>query len=394
MSALLDIAADWSPWEGTFPPSIPRRLPLPTRLHDSLALVIQGVRRCGKSTLMRQLVQRYDLPRERCLFLNCEDPRLANALRPDLLDRLQADFASRTGTGPRIFFLDEIQQVPGWQRWLRLQLDRPNGEHFVLSGSNASLLSGELGSTLTGRHLSVVLHPFDLTEFRELRPGESVSEWLSQGGFPEPLRLFAEDPASARALLRQYFIDIVERDVRERIGARSSLALRSLVQMVFEAAGSELSLRRIAAAQGVAVETAGAWLDACQDAFLLHECPFFAWSERKRAARNSKYYPADPALRQAVITPGAPDRGKALECAAFLALRRHFETVYYWRGRGEVDFVVLQGDKPLPVQVSLDRLLPRHESALESFYEEFPQSGEAILVTEESFEETMAGLGH
>ncbi len=347
-------------------------------------LVIQGARRCGKSTLLRQLIGRYQLEPSHCAFVNFEDPRLSNSLDWPVLEGLVEAFRARH---PRVaeltFFLDEIQNVRGWERWLRSQLDRPRGNRFVITGSNASLLAGELGTALTGRHVSVELFPFDIEEFRIARPGASVADFLTAGGFPEPLTLTERD---ADHLRRQHFIDIVERDVRERLSARSSQPIRQVVQVAYEAAGSELSLRRVAAATGVAIETAGSYLAACESAYLLFSVPFFAYSERKRAGYHRKYYPVDTGMRRAVVTSGGLDLGKSLECAVFLALRRTGGEVYYWRGDGEVDFVVQSGRRLTPVQVSVSPMQPRHEKALRSFYESFPHAEEAIFVDPVAFE--------
>ena len=168
MNELLSIAADWSFWDREVPRNVVRNVDLPSELRPSLALIIQGVRRCGKSTLMQQLVRRYGLEPTRCVFVNFEDPRLSERLSWPTLQGLVDAFRERHPEGPLHFFLDEIQWVDGWQRWLRSQLDRPRGCTFVISGSNARLLGGELGSTLTGRHLTVELFPFDLDEFRQV----------------------------------------------------------------------------------------------------------------------------------------------------------------------------------------------------------------------------------
>jgi predicted AAA+ superfamily ATPase len=383
---LLDVAADWSFWDRPIPPSVPRSITPPAALRDSLALVVQGVRRCGKSTLLRQLVERYGRDPRRCLFVNLEDPRLSNALDHEVLEGLVRGFRARHPDGPLLFLLDEIQAVTGWERWLRAQLDRPSGSTFVVTGSNASLLSGELGSALTGRHVTLELFPFDLTERRRADPATTVLDYLRGGGFPEPLGM----PDGDR-LLQQYFLDIVERDVRERLGARSSRPLRQVVQLAYEAAGSELSLRRVAAALGLATDTVGDYLDACESAYLLFQVPFFATSERKRTHRNRKVYPIDTGLRRVVVTPGSDDRGKSLECATHLVLRRRFGAVSYWRGEGgEVDFVVQRGRTPIPVQVTWDEPQPRHHQALASFYEAFPHADEAWWVTAETFPELEA----
>jgi predicted AAA+ superfamily ATPase len=381
-AAILEVARSWSFWDRPPAPSVARRVALPNALRPSLALVVQGVRRCGKSTLMRQLIDRYELDPAHCLFMNCEDPRLAPSLTWETLEAAVTSFRAMHPRAKTLTFcIDEIQNVAGWERWLRSHLDRPSGMQFVVTGSNAAMLSGELGSVLTGRHRTVELFPFDLAEFRDARPGASVQDFLRAGGFPEPIQLEDGDE-----LLRQYFQDIVERDVRERLGARSSRPVRQVAQMAYESAGSELSARRIAAATGLAVDTVTSYLEACEAAYLLFGVPFFAHSERKRAAYNRKYYPVDTGLRCAVISSTGADLGKSLECAVFLELRRRYRDVFYWRGDGEVDFVVQDGKRIVPIQVTLEALEPRHERALASFYEAFPHADEAVTVTAASFE--------
>lgn len=380
---VLEVAETWSFWGRDIPPSVPRRVELPDALTDSIALVVQGVRRCGKSTLLHQLVGHYGLDPARCAFVNFEDPRLANALSFPTLDALVKAFRGRhPGKKPLTFFLDEIQVVDGWQKWLRSQLDRRVGHRFVITGSNANLLSGELSSVLTGRHLTVELFPFDLHEVRASRKNATLERYLRDGGFPEPL-----SRRDGAALRRQYFHDIIERDVRERIGARSSRPIRQVVQMVYESAGSELSLRRIAGATGIAIETAASYLEACEAAYLLFRVPYFAFSERRRASRNQKYYPVDTGLRRIAVTRTGDDRGKSLECATFLALRLRHRDISYWRGRGEVDFVVRDGTEIRPIQVTWGDPSDRHHRALEDFYEHFPTAHEATFVTAKTFDQ-------
>jgi hypothetical protein len=383
---LLAIARDWSFWDHAPPKSVTRQVALPSELRPDLAVFIQGVRRGGKSTLMHQLIRRYRLDRSKSLFLNFEDPRLSPALDHRTLDVMVKAFEADRGTGCT-FFLDEIQWVTGWQRWLRLQLDRPKDRRFVVTGSNAHLLSGELGSTLTGRHHTVELFPFDLAEYRQLRPRATLTEYLDAGGFPATVGSPDRD-----MMLRGYFSDIVERDMRERVSARSSVPLRKLVQMLFESAGSETSTRRLAAALGLAPDTAGAYIDAAESAYLSLGAPYFAYSARRQLVRNRKFYPVDPGLRRAVITTSGADRGKQFECAVYLLLRRRFGAVQYWRGRGEVDFVVERRGKVVPVQVSWQGAAERHRHALDEFHETHPHADEAVIVTPESFERGVPDL--
>ncbi len=385
---LLEIGRDWSFWDRRPPKSVARDVELPKALSNRTTLVIQGVRRCGKSTLLTQMIGRYGLERKNCLFVNFEDPRLAGHLNFESLENLTRAFAdARPDAAPLTVFLDEIQWVTGWERWLASKLERPDRFRFVISGSNAHLLSGELSTVLTGRHVTVELFPFDPAEFRKLRPEASLADYLHHGGFPEPVA--SED---GDLLLRQYFSDILQRDVRERVGARSSLSLRQVVQMVFESAGSELSLRRIAAASGIAVETVAAYLEACEQAYLLFSCPWFAFSERKRSHRNRKYYPVDTALRRVSFTRAGQDMGKALECATFVELRKRGFDVFYWRDAGEVDFVVQSVEGPTPMQVSLDGAAERHMRSLDAFHETFPTACEPVIVTMDNFPNVLANI--
>lgn len=373
---LLEITDYWSFWEGQLPATIPRDVTLPERLRDSLALVVQGVRRSGKSTLLAQMIGRYRLNPRHCAFLNFEDPRLGQELDHSLLDAWLAAFRSaRPRVKKAYFFLDEIQGVAGWETWLRTQLERPKDNYFVVTGSNAQLLSGELASALTGRYLALELFPFDLGEFRQVRPKGTLEDFLELGGFPEPLLLHHGD-----RLRQQYFSDIIERDIRERVGARSAVAIKQVVQMTFESAGAELSLRRVAAAAGIAVDTASSYLDACEAAYLVFSVPYFAFSDRKRSARNRKYYPIDTGLRRMAVTRTGADRGKLLECVVHLELRRRGLRPSYWRGQREVDLVVTTDRGIVPIQVSWESPTERHESALDEFYETFPHAQEALIV--------------
>ena len=121
---LLEIAHDWSFWDQAPPDSVARTVALPRSLSRRTVLVIQGVRRCGKSTLLTQLISRYGLERKNCLFVNFEDPRLAGKLNFECLENFTRAFAdARPGTAALTVFLDEIQWVKGWERWLASRLE-------------------------------------------------------------------------------------------------------------------------------------------------------------------------------------------------------------------------------------------------------------------------------
>lgn len=375
------ILRGWSFWDRPLPETVPREVDWPNKLVNDLVLVVQGVRRCGKSTLLTQVVGQYQLDKKDCFFVNFEDPRLVSNLDHELLDTItELAHQMRPKSQKHYFFLDEIQNVSHWEKWLHARLERPTGDHFIVTGSNASLLSGELGSRLTGRHLTIELFPFSWQEYKYSTRNASFEVFLREGGFPRAL--VSGEP---NKLLQAYFGDIIERDIRERVKAKSSQPIKQLLQMVYESCGSELSLRKIAAASGVSADTAGHYIEMSESSYLIGSCPYFSYSSKQSMTRNKKYYPIDTGLRCAVVTKVGQDLGKHLETICYWHLRRKCGTgVYYWRDKGEVDFVTREGAEIQPYQVSWDGVKERHEKALDNFYQHFPQANDPIYVTKKT----------
>ena len=381
---IIDILSEWSFWESDLPSSLTRQVELPDSLSTDLVLLIQGVRRCGKSTLLMQLPQRYQLPLKQCYYCNFEDPRLMSDLSHELLSRI-VTLARKTISKetPCYFFFDEIQTILGWEKWVHTQLERPKKNYFVLTGSNSSLLSGEFSTALTGRHATLELFPFSFLEYQALLPEKKIEDYLMSGGFPRSL--LSPKPY---ILLQDYFNDIILRDVLKRVHARTPEAIKQVAKIAFESCGSELSYRKIAAVTGLTVDTVKTYLDACEHAYLLFSCPYFSFSEKKRLARQRKYYPIDAGLQHAVMTRTGKNLGKNLELLVFLTLKRNKESVFYWQDihHGEVDFVVVRDDKIIPIQVTWEKPQPRHDRALRCFYEHFPQASEAVFITQDNIE--------
>ena len=383
-SLVTPVVHDWSYFKNEPPESIKRNIleSLP-ELQPDLATVIQGVRRCGKSTLLAQIMVERQLPRNRCFFVNFEDPRLSDGLDVNLLDAIVTFARERLDDNdPLYFFLDEIQVVKDWEKWLRLKLDRAENQHFIVTGSNAALLGGDLGTVLTGRYLPMELFPFNFSEYLEAKPEGTIDTFLTDGGFPRPL-----STTDAPRLLRQYFTDIIERDVRRHVAARSSILLAQVAKAVFESMGSELSARKLTKQVETTTDTMMTYLDALTKAYLILPCPYFSFSERKRMRRNTKWYPIDCGLRASVVTSRSPDRGKSFEAIVFHTLRRKYHNVFYWSKEGEVDFVVLEGNVARPVQVSWDGVKDRHRKAVTEFMENFPDSLEPLFISKDNFVE-------
>ncbi len=382
---IMDILREWSFWDSPPSSGLTRQLVLPKKLHPDLALIIQGVRRCGKSTLLSQLPKHYNLSLAQCYYCNFEDPRLMNDLDHTLLSRIVTLVRKNVPADSSCyFFFDEIQNVKGWEKWLHTQFERPKHNYYTLTGSNSCLLSGEFATALTGRHITLELFPFSFAEYKMLFPKNSLEDYLMSGGFPRSLTFEHPYP-----LLQEYFSDIILRDVLKRVHARTPDAVKQVAKMTFESCGSELSYRKIAAVTGLTVDTVKSYLEACEDAYLLFACHYFAFSEKKQLSRQKKYYPIDTGMRHAITSTTGKDLGKSLELMVFLRLKQTYEKVFYWQElhKGEVDFVAVRGNTLTPYQVTWEGPQSRHEKSLQHFYEKFPHANEAVFITQDNADE-------
>ena len=306
-------------------PVLDRELIQAMPARTSQALVLTGVRRAGKSVLQGQLMRGH----EQLFYCNLEDTRLYD-LSPRDFPTFLALLEELAPQNARVFF-DEVQEVEGWQRLVRTLLDR--GRPVCLTGSNASLLGRELGSKLTGRHLSFEVFPFSYTEYMAYvgqAPGEqSLVAHLDDGGFPGFLR---ERNAQ---LLQELLRDIVQRDIASRYRLREIRHLMNLVLFLLANTGLPFSMQKLTKSLSIpTVAQTSRYLQYLEDAYLLFAIPKFSPSFKKRVVTPNKYYSIDNGLRRANSPQATADLGHRLENAVFLSLRRRKKSVSY---AGEID---------------------------------------------------------
>jgi hypothetical protein len=342
------------------------RLPgVPGKVH-----AVIGLRRAGKTTFLRQLLaeRREAAPPERALFVSFDDDRLAD-LGADqlalLLEEQYRRFPELRGRETVHWFLDEIQLVRDWERFVRRVLDTERVE-IVVSGSSARMLSREVHTSLRGRGMETVIRPFSFREFLRHRcekPPPDASRWtnaerslvekrfrefLEQGGFPEAQGL----PAVLRIELLQGYVDtVLFRDVVERYGVSQVAALRWLVRHCLRNPAGRFSVHRLAQdlksqGHGVAKDAVHAMLGHLLDGFLLSSVPLATDSERRRNSNPRKLYPADPGLVGAFDASGRSNLGHRLETVVLNELERRKAEVGYVKTRDgfEVDFHVRHRD--------------------------------------------------
>ena len=347
------------------PEFTPRRVFGRVRLPGKVTAVV-GMRRAGKTTFVHQLRCEHiasGVARERLPCLSFEDERFADldVTHLDLLiSEYEREFPDADGTATVIWHFDEIQVVPGWERFVRRLLDAERTE-VLITGSSAALLSREIATALRGRAWQVLIHPFSFEEAlrhqgrscpadpavvtgRE-RAGleRALLDWLETGGFPEAQGL---DPASRHQLLRDYVDVAVLRDVVERHNVRNVAALRWLVRHLLGNVGGMFSIEKSHAAlksQGlpVAKDTLHQLLGHLEDCFLVRTVWMESTSERQRMVNPRKAYPVDPGLISVFDLTGRANVGHALETAVLVELeRRRFEVTYVRTHEGyEVDFL-------------------------------------------------------
>jgi len=318
---------------------------------QSHALIVTGIRRCGKSTLLKQMLARDDSNK---IFLSFEDPRLFSFEISDfeILDILIEKSKSET------LFLDEIQVVDGWELYIRQKLDE--GFRVAVTGSNASLLSRELGTKLTGRHISKELFPFSYREFlgfKALQANEkSLKKYMETGGFPEFLKTNNTD------ILYELFHDILNRDVIVRHGIRDARSLKNLAVYLASNVGNLVTASKLQ--QPLNVKSAATLLDYfsfLEDTYLVNFMPKFSYSLKVQMVNPRKIYVIDAGMIKIASTSFTEDKGRLLENMIYWELRRRGKQLYYFNeNKAECDFVVMKNEKFEQVIQVCYELLPEN----------------------------------
>lgn len=306
---------------------------------DSFATIITGMRRCGKSTLLMQLLHN-DLGNT--MFLNFDDIRLSGFEKGDLV-RLHREVEKRQ---VKVLYFDEIQVIEGWEKYINQVLRE--GYKVYITGSNASMLSVELGTYLTGRHLSMELFPFSYTEFitfKELKNGkDAVLTYLKTGGIPEYIK------TGIANVLNTLVDDILIRDVAVRHAVRDVTSLRRLTAFLITNAGNLISANKLVGMFDIkSPSTFLEYFSFLKDAYLIDFVPVFSHSLKVQARNPRKVYVMDMGLYTENAISASDNLGKRFENLIFLHLRRHYKHIFYFKNRGECDFIIL--DKNAVTQI-------------------------------------------
>lgn len=403
----LEVLARWNRWGGAqLEPGVRRDVTdrLGPFLDSEETVALSGPRRAGKTTVLYQVIDRLEsagVPREAILHVNLEEPALATDLGVDLLERAYRTFREEVHpTGRAYLLLDEVQRVPEWERWVRARTESEDLKVFV-TGSSSALLSRELGSLLTGRHVTFQVLPLGFLEFLRFRcidvpdrpelagtPAplqRALADYLRWGGFPQVV--LAKEDIRRERLLQQYFDDVLFKDVALRHSVRDLPALRALAVHLLTHTASRMSYQRMAGALEVSLDMARSYASHLREAYVIELLSVFSRKTSIRTRNPPKVHAVDTGLRNAVCLATTPDRGHLAETAAWsAAARTDHDGIFYGRGEGdrEIDLVVRQrGAVRWLIQVCAsgdDHLPPRELAALTEAGHRFPEAQRVLVV--------------
>ena len=325
-------------------------------------VVLMGPRRAGKSVLMYQLMDALvakGYPDEAMLHVNLEDPAFGLELSLELLDKLYDEYRARVyPSGKAFLFFDEIQNIPGWEKWVRARTKTEDVQIYV-TGSSAHLMSRELATVLTGRHVSFNIFPLSFSEFLRFKNIEipkvltdkppakiqnALLEYINWGGFPEIV--LAKDERRKELLLKQYFDDVLFKDVAIRHNVRDINMLRKIASYLLTQTGSLISYNRLAKQFCVSLDLAKLYCQYLQEAYLVDFSSFYSYKIAVRNRNPQKVYAVDSGLRNQVCVTNSSDIGHLAESVAYNHLNRlHYDQIYYWKGAQGVDFIIQDGHK-------------------------------------------------
>jgi hypothetical protein len=320
-------------------------------ISSSQVVIITGIRRCGKSSLLFLIKEEMKLHEEAYCYFNFDDERVANDIA--ILDQIYQTHLKIYGTVP-VLFLDEIQNVKGWEKFVNRMHEK--GIKLFITGSNANLLSSEISTSLTGRNKVIELFPFSFAEYlrfinksydperlstsnKALLMGD-FEKYCSVGGFP----LVVKD--NDLELINGYYQDILYRDIVARFRLSQVNELKELGLFLAANIGKVLSYATLQKISGIkSLSTLQDYLSHFQQSYLFFFVKKFDYSVKKQTMNPRKVYTIDGGFANRIGFAFSANHGRLLENLVYLELRRRGKEVYYHAGKHECDFVVKEGIK-------------------------------------------------
>ncbi len=332
--------------------------------HKSKEIIdLIGPRRSGKSSILKLIIKHLKL-KNNYLFINFEDPFFIENNKPHVIEEFISVFKEYFTPELKYLFLDEIQEIKQWENMVRKLRDSGEFKIFI-TGSSSSLLSGEISTLLTGRHLSYKVFPLSFSEFLTFKNinikdrkdivlnqriiAKHFYKYMDIGSFPEIVLTENSE------LVKNYFYDILQKDIVMRYNIREKEILERIAVYFLSNSSKIMSLESLKKTFGISFALASSYIDYLKNSFLIFELPQFSYSLKKQQKALKKIYSIDSGLANAVSFRFSKDSGRILENIVFLHLKMVGKEVYYYKTKNnlEVDFIVKKetGEKEL-IQVS------------------------------------------
>jgi predicted AAA+ superfamily ATPase len=332
------------------------------QLDSREVIVIKGVRRAGKSTLLAQVIRELlarNVQPTAILRINLEEPLFSSEYSVELLEQIYRTYRERVQPEGRCWlFMDEVQNIPGWESWVRGRSETEDIKFFV-TGSSSQMLSREIGTKLTGRNVSFEVYPLSFKEFLRFNNIEIRSEleyanrksslrnlftaYLKYGGFPEVV--LRQSDEEKQLLLKNYFEDLLYRDVVTRYEIRDVSSLRNLAVYLLTNVAKKTSITKLKNNFTISQDKTENYVSAIMESYLLFQLQMFSCSLKSSLRAGFKPYAVDTGLRNRVAFAFSEDLGWLVENVVFCHLKRHHEEVFYHSNSSETDFVVKEGMK-------------------------------------------------
>ncbi len=325
----------------------------------NLITIITGIRRCGKSTLLNEIRH---IKEVHDYYLNFDDDRLLNFNLSDFQVLFEI-FIEKFGN-QNTFYFDEIQNINGWERFVRRLHDL--GKKIYITGSNAKMLSRELGTHLTGRYMQIELYPFSLAEYAvsQNTPYEAdfasttigkatwmgiFNQFIEVGGIPEYIK------TKNRDYLKSLYEGILYKDILTRHNLTKEKEIKELLYIIAGNVSKEISQNGLAKTIGIKnSSTIKEYLQYFEDSYLAFTLLKFDDSLKRQILAPRKVYFIDTALAKNISFRRSEDFGRILENIIYLELKRRGGDIFYFKGQQECDFINLKQDGTSLYQVCYD----------------------------------------
>jgi len=309
-----------------------------------------GPRRSGKSSILKLIIKHLNL-KNNYLFINFEDPFFIENNKPHIIEEFISVFKEYFNPELKYLFLDEIQEIEQWESVVRKLRDSGEFKIFI-TGSSSSLLSGEISTLLTGRHLSYQVFPLSFSEFlifkninikgrKDIVLNQRIIaryfyEYMDTGSFPEIVLTGNSE------LVKNYFYDILQKDIVMRYNIREKEILERIAVYTLSNSSKIISRESLKKTFDISFALASSYIDYLKNSFLIFELFQFSYSLKKQQKALKKIYTIDSGIANAVSFRFSKDSGRILENIVFLHLKMMGKEIYYYKTKNnlEVDFIV------------------------------------------------------